>query len=77
MFALAVGGLVRRHGAGAVLRWGLVAQSAGMLGAAVFLHEHHDLAAYAAAIVAARGDHDDASVAVGDDTGAWSTAPTS
>src|SRR4051794_7461119 len=31
LFALTVGGLIRRHGAGQVLRWGLVLQSLGML----------------------------------------------
>src|SRR3954454_5231056 len=39
LFALTVGGLIRRNGAGQVLRWGLVLQSAGMLGAAVFLRQ--------------------------------------
>ena len=38
VFAFAVGGLIRRHGAASVLRWGLAVQSAGML-AAVFLHQ--------------------------------------
>src|SRR6267154_1627168 len=53
LFALAVGGLIRRHGAGRVLRWGLVLQTAGMLEAAVFLHQGKNLAAYVGAIVAA------------------------
>ena len=52
-FALAVGGLIRRHGAVQVLRWGLVAQSAGMIGAALFLRIGDNGAGYAAAIVAA------------------------
>jgi MFS family permease len=52
-FALAVGGLIRRHGAGQVLRWGLVLQSAGMIEAAVFLHRGANLGAYVGAIVAA------------------------
>jgi hypothetical protein len=52
LFALAVGGLIRRHGAGPVLRWGLAFQSLGMLVAAIFLREGRDLAAYAGAIVA-------------------------
>lgn len=53
IFALAVGGLIRRHGPGQVLRWGLVVQSAGMLEAAVFLHQGANVAAYVGAIVAA------------------------
>lgn len=51
VFALVVGGLIRRHGAGAVLRWGLAVQSLGMVAAAIFLREGLDLVAYAAAIV--------------------------
>ena len=53
MFALAVGGLIRRHGAGRVLRWGLVLQSAGMLEAAILLHQGQNIGAYVGAIVAA------------------------
>jgi Cyclic nucleotide-binding domain/Major Facilitator Superfamily len=53
VFALAVGGLIRRHGAGAVLRWGLAFQSAGMVVAAVFLREGVNPIAFAGAIVAA------------------------
>jgi hypothetical protein len=53
MFALAVGGLIRRHGAGQVLRWGLVLQSAGMLEAAILLHQGLNIGAYVGAIVAA------------------------
>jgi hypothetical protein len=53
LFALAVGGLIRRNGAGRVLRWGLVVQSAGMLEAAVFLHQGDNVSAYVGAIVAA------------------------
>ncbi len=52
-FALAGGSLIRRYGAGPVLRWGFAVQSTGMVIAAVFLHEGQDLAAYAAAILAA------------------------
>ena len=52
-FALAVGGLIRRHGAGQVLRFGLAFQSAGMLFAAVFLRQGIDGLAYAGAILAA------------------------
>ena len=52
-FALAVGGLIRRHGVGQVLRWGLVLQSAGMLEAAVLLHQGANAGAYVGAIVAA------------------------
>ncbi|MDQ1479205.1 MAG: hypothetical protein QOI44_66 [Actinomycetota bacterium] len=53
LFALAVGGLIRRNGAGRVLRWGLVVQSAGMVEAAVFLHQGDNVSAYVGAIVAA------------------------
>jgi MFS family permease len=53
LFALAVGGLIRRNGAGQVLRWGLVLQSAGMLEAAAFLRQGANVAAYTGAIVAA------------------------
>src|SRR5436190_14788876 len=53
MFALTVGGLIRRHGAGRVLRWGLVLQSAGMLEAAILLHQGQNIGAYVGAIVAA------------------------
>ena len=53
VFAFAVGGLIRRHGATAVLRWGLVVQSAGMLVAAVFLHQGFNIGAYIAAMVTA------------------------
>lgn len=52
-FALAVGGLIRRHGAGPVLRWGLAFQSVGMVVAAIFLHRGDNAAAFIAAIVAA------------------------
>jgi len=52
-FALAVGRLMRRHGAVQVLRWGLVSQGAGMLAAAVLLRQGDNAAAFAAAIVAA------------------------
>ena len=52
-FALGVGGLIRRHGAGPVLRWGLAAQSAGLCAAAVFLHRGANPLAFAAAVVAA------------------------
>jgi hypothetical protein len=52
-FALAVGDLIRRHGAGAVLRWGLAVQSAGMLVAAVFLHQGVNAGGFVGAIVAA------------------------
>jgi hypothetical protein len=52
-FALAVGGLIRRNGAGQVLRWGLVLQSVGMLEAAVLLHQGANVAAYVGAIIAA------------------------
>jgi hypothetical protein len=53
VFALAVGGLIRRRGAGSVLRWGLVSQSVGMLTAAVFLQRGDNAAAFGAAIVTA------------------------
>jgi MFS family permease len=53
LFALAVGGLIRRNGAGRVLRWGLVVQSAAMVEAAVFLHRGDNVSAYVGAIVAA------------------------
>jgi MFS family permease len=53
IFALAVGGLIRRHGAGQVLRWGLVLQSVGMLEATLFLDRGSNVAAYVGAIVAA------------------------
>ena len=53
IFALAVGGLIRRHGAGQVLRWGLVLQAAGMVEAAVLLHQGENLGAYIGAIIAA------------------------
>ena len=53
LFALAVGGLIRRNGAGRVLRWGLLVQTAGMFAAAVFLHQGENVAAYVGAIVAA------------------------
>ena len=52
-FALGVGGLIRRHGAGQVLKWGLAVQSAGMVVAAVFLHQGHNAGAFVGAIVAA------------------------
>ena len=51
-FALAVGALIRRYGAGAVLKWGLASQSAAMLAAAVFLHQGQNAGGFAAAIVA-------------------------
>ena len=53
VFALAVGGFIRRHGAHQVLRWGLAVQAGGMFGAAVLLRQGIDVPAYAAAIVAA------------------------
>lgn len=53
VFALTVGGLIRRHGAGQVLRWGLMLQSLGMLEAAVFLHAGDNGAAFVGAIIAA------------------------
>ena len=53
VFALMVGGLIRRHGAGRVLRWGLVLQSAGMLEAAILLHQGANVGAYVGAIIAA------------------------
>jgi Cyclic nucleotide-binding domain/Major Facilitator Superfamily len=52
-FAFAVGGLIRRHGATSVLRWGLVVQSAGMLVAAVYLHDGANIGAFIAAMVTA------------------------
>jgi MFS family permease len=52
-FAFAVGGLIRRHGAGRVLRWGLAVQSLGMLFAAAFLREGVNVVAFAGAIVVA------------------------
>jgi hypothetical protein len=52
LFALAVGGLIRRHSAGSVLRRGLAFQSLGMVIAAIFLRQGQDLAAYAGAIIA-------------------------
>ena len=52
-FALAVGRLIRRHGATSVLRWGLAAQSARMLVAAVFLHQGVNIGAFLAAIITA------------------------
>jgi hypothetical protein len=51
--AFAVGSLIRRHGAGQVLRWGLALQSAGMLATAALLHQGDNAAAFAAAIVVA------------------------
>ena len=51
--ALAVGRLIHRFGASAVLRWGLALQSAAMLVAAVFLRQHQDVGAFGAAIVGA------------------------
>ena len=52
-FALTVGGLIRRHGAGQVLRWGLAFQSLGMLVAAVLLRDGANVGGFIAAIVAA------------------------
>lgn len=52
-FALAVGGLIRRHGAGRILRWGLALQSAALFAAAVFLRQGANAAGFAAAVVAA------------------------
>jgi hypothetical protein len=51
--ALAVGGLIHRHGPSRVLRWGLALQSAAMLAAALLLRQGDNPAAFAAAIVAA------------------------
>ena len=51
LFALVVGGLIRRHGAGQVLRWGLAAQSAGMVITALLLYRGENAAAFMAAIV--------------------------
>jgi hypothetical protein len=51
--ALAVGGLIRRHGAAPVLRWGLAAQSAGMVMAAVLLRQGVNIGGYAGAVIAA------------------------
>ena len=52
-FALGVGGLIRRDGAGPVLRWELAVQSAGMFVVAGFLHQGQNAAAFVGAIVAA------------------------
>jgi len=52
-FALAVGGFIRRNGAGQVLRWGLAFQSLGMLVAAIFLRQGVNIPAFLGAIVAA------------------------
>ncbi len=52
-FALAVGGLIRRHGARQVLRWGLAGQSVSMAAAAVFLHQGANALGFAAAVIAA------------------------
>jgi Cyclic nucleotide-binding domain/Major Facilitator Superfamily len=53
LFALSVGGLIRRHGAGVVLRFGLAVQSIALFVAAAFLREGVNGAAFAAAVVAA------------------------
>ena len=52
-FALAVGALIRHHGPGPVLRWGLAVQAAAMVIAAGFLHDGYNAAAFAAAVVTA------------------------
>jgi hypothetical protein len=53
LFALTVGDLIRRFGAADVLRYGLVAQAAGMMAGAVLLRQGLNAAAFVAAIVAA------------------------
>jgi len=52
-FALVTGGLIRRHGAARVLRYGLLVQSAALVIVAVLLHEHTNAAAFATATLAA------------------------
>src|ERR1700681_17545 len=51
--AFAAGSLIRRHGAGQVMRWGLALQSAGMFTTSALLHQGDNAAAFAAAIVVA------------------------
>jgi hypothetical protein len=53
VFALAVGSLIRRYGAGRILRYGLAVQSVSMFFTAVFLYEGVNIVAFAGAIVAA------------------------